>query len=43
MGAILDVAFGRFVQAFERRADQVYGRRRKRASNNPQKVSVSLS
>jgi len=43
MGAILDVAFGRFVQAFERRADQVYGRRRKRASNNPQKVSVSFS
>jgi hypothetical protein len=43
MGAILDVAFGRFVQAFERRADQVYGRRRKQASHNPQKVSVSFS
>jgi coenzyme Q-binding protein COQ10 len=43
VGAILNVAFGRFVQAFERRADRVYGRRRKRVSGNPQKVSVSSS
>ena len=28
MGAVFDAAFGRFVQAFERRADIVYGRRR---------------
>jgi coenzyme Q-binding protein COQ10 len=27
MGPVFDVAFGRFVQAFERRADIVYGRR----------------
>jgi len=43
MGAILDVAFGRFVQAFERRADIVYGRRHKRSSSSPHKVSVSFS
>jgi coenzyme Q-binding protein COQ10 len=42
MGAILDVAFGRFVQAFERRADIVYGRRHK-GSSNADKVSVSFS
>jgi coenzyme Q-binding protein COQ10 len=28
MGAVFDAAFGRFVRAFERRADIVYGRRR---------------
>lgn len=43
MGAILDVAFGRFVQAFERRADNVYGRRHKRSPCSPQKISVSFS
>jgi coenzyme Q-binding protein COQ10 len=42
MGAILDVAFGRFVQAFERRADDVYGRRHKRSSCSPRKISVSF-
>jgi coenzyme Q-binding protein COQ10 len=42
LGAILDVAFGRFVQAFERRADVVYGRRHKGFSN-PKRVSVSFS
>jgi coenzyme Q-binding protein COQ10 len=42
MGAILDVAFGRFVQAFERRADNVYGRH-KRSSCSPRKISVSFS
>jgi coenzyme Q-binding protein COQ10 len=41
MGAILDVAFGRFVQAFERRADFVYGRRH-RGSSNPENISVSF-
>jgi hypothetical protein len=28
MGAVFDAAFGRFVQAFERRANIVYGRQR---------------
>ena len=28
MGAMFDAAFRRFAAAFERRADQVYGRRR---------------
>lgn len=28
MGAVFDAAFRRFAEAFERRADQVYGRRR---------------
>jgi coenzyme Q-binding protein COQ10 len=39
MGPVFDVAFGRFVQAFERRADIVYGRRHARS---PQNVSVSF-
>jgi coenzyme Q-binding protein COQ10 len=41
MGAILDVAFGRFVQAFERRADIVY-RRRHEGSSKSEKISVSF-
>ncbi len=32
MGPVFDLAFGRFVQAFERRADIVYGRRHVRTS-----------
>jgi coenzyme Q-binding protein COQ10 len=32
MGPVFDVAFGRFVQAFERRADIVYGRQHVRVS-----------
>jgi len=32
MGRVFDVAFGRFVQAFERRADIIYGRRHVRVS-----------
>jgi coenzyme Q-binding protein COQ10 len=32
MGPVFDLAFGRFVQAFERRADIVYGRRYVRTS-----------
>jgi coenzyme Q-binding protein COQ10 len=28
MGAVFDTAFRRFADAFERRADQIYGRRR---------------
>ena len=53
MGAVFDAAFGRFVQAFERRADIVYGRRRgafrpEPALRGPQRersrsVSVSFS
>src|SRR5262249_49619045 len=32
MGPVFDVAFGRFVHAFERRADMIYGRPRVRKS-----------
>ena len=35
MGPVFDVAFGRFVQAFERRAEVIYGRRRARISPHP--------
>jgi len=48
MGAVFDAAFGRFVQAFERRADIVYGRQHARSlpsheRKRPQNVSVSFS
>src|SRR5215471_7605503 len=37
MGAVFDAAFGRFVQAFERRADIVYGRRRAQSLPSPER------
>jgi coenzyme Q-binding protein COQ10 len=51
MGAVFDAAFGRFVQAFERRADIVYGRRRSafrptpalRGSQRERSQNVSMS
>src|SRR5262249_20211662 len=48
MGAVFDAAFGRFVQAFERRADIVYGHQHARSLPSPQRgrpqnVSVSFS
>jgi hypothetical protein len=53
MGAVFDAAFGRFVEAFERRADIVYGRPRAACRSarslrspqreRPQNVSVSFS
>ena len=43
MGAMFDAAFGRFVKAFERRADIVYGRQHVRSSRTPQNVSVPFS
>jgi coenzyme Q-binding protein COQ10 len=38
VGPVFDAAFGRFVQAFERRADSVYGNRRVRLS--PRAISA---
>jgi coenzyme Q-binding protein COQ10 len=48
MGAVFDAAFGRFVQAFERRADIVYGRQHARSLPSPERkrprnVSISFS
>ena len=48
MGAVFDAAFGRFVQAFERRADIIYTRQHARSlpspeRKRPQNVSVSFS
>jgi len=43
MGAVFDAAFSRFVQAFERRADIVYGRQRARSLRSSPNVSVSFS
>jgi coenzyme Q-binding protein COQ10 len=43
MGPVFDVAFGRFVQAFERRADAVYGRQHARPPRSPQSLSVPFS
>jgi coenzyme Q-binding protein COQ10 len=43
MGPVFDVVFGRFVQAFERRADIVYGRQHARPSRSPQSLSVPFS
>jgi coenzyme Q-binding protein COQ10 len=43
MGPVFDVAFGRFVQAFERRADIVYGRQHARPPHSPQSLSVPFS
>jgi coenzyme Q-binding protein COQ10 len=40
MGPVFDVAFGRFVQAFERRADIVYGRQHARTLRSPKSLSV---
>jgi coenzyme Q-binding protein COQ10 len=43
MGPVFDVAFGRFVQAFERRADIVYAREHARPPRSPQSLSVPFS
>src|SRR5262245_30203649 len=48
MGAVFDAAFGRFVQAFERRADIVYGHQHARSLPSPERkrprnVSISFS
>ena len=36
MGAMFDTAFRRFAEAFEKRADDIYGRNRQVAARNPQ-------
>jgi len=41
MGGVFDAAFGRFVQAFERRADIVYGRRERRLYRGRQVLKSS--
>jgi len=39
-GGVLDAAFGRYVQAFERRADAVYGKRVRPSSHVSRRASV---
>ena len=43
MGAMFDAAFRRFAGAFERRADEVYGTRRRKARSFAKNVVFSLS